>query len=113
MKRPVILVLMASLLASGSAFAREASNDAFAKRMVDAAATRHNDRGNDRGHERGNDRGHNRGYEGGNDRGHDRGYDRNDRPRNDYRGYNPPDRDRHDGNGHGNGNDWNDRHHDN
>ena len=120
MKRPVILVLMASLLASGSALARDASKDAFAQKMVAAAARHDGDRGNDRGHDRGHERGHDRG----NDRSHDRSHDRNDRPRNDYRGYNPPSHDRHDRNDHGNDHrndhrndnnrrDWDRRHDDN
>jgi Ni/Co efflux regulator RcnB len=129
MKRPVTLILVASLLASGAAFARsENSKDAFAKKMVQAAAARHDDnrghdRGNDRGHDRGNDRGHDRGNDRGHDRNHDRGHDnRYDRPRNDYRGYNPPNHDRRDWNDHRNDydrrdrdrhHDWNDRRNDN
>jgi Ni/Co efflux regulator RcnB len=109
MKRPVILVLMASLLASGSVLARENSKDAFATKMARAAAE----------HNRGNDRGHDRGHDRGNDRGHDRSHGRNDRPR-DHRDHNPSNHDRrdwdrrndhnrHDRNRH----DWNDRRHDN
>jgi Ni/Co efflux regulator RcnB len=117
MKRPVILVLMTSLLASGSVLARENSNDGLTGKMARAVAERNDgNRGNDRGHDRGNDRGHDRGHDRGNDRGHDRGndrrhdrgndrgHDRHDRPRNDYRGYNPP---RHDSPNHDR-RDWND-----
>jgi len=114
MKRPVILVLMASLLASGSALARESSKDAFAKKMGEAVAARQDrDRGNDRAHDRGHERGH--------ERGNDRGHERNDQPRNDYRAHTPPAHGRHDRYDHRNDNnrhDWdrhdgNDRRHDN
>jgi Ni/Co efflux regulator RcnB len=91
MKRSVTLILVASLLASGAAFARsENSKEAFAKQVAQAAA-RHDDH---------------------------RGHDRNDGPRNDHRNDHrndrrndrPPSRDRNDHrNDHrnDNGRDWN------
>ena len=116
MKRPVILVLMASLLAGGSALAKDASNDALNKKMA-AAVARNND-GN-RGHDRGNDhRGNdNRGNDNrGNDRGHDRGRDnrhdnnhRNDRNRH---GYNDNRWDRYRGDWNRHPNYWDNRRHD-
>ena len=58
MKRPVTLILVASLLASGAAFARnEHAKEGFAGKVAQAAARHDDNRGNDRGHDRGHDRG--------------------------------------------------------
>ena len=119
MKRPVILVLMASLLASGSVLAKDASNDAFTRKMA-AAVARNNDgnRGHDRGNNhRGND--HRGNDHRGNDRGHDRGHD--NRHDNNHRNDNHRDHGNHAPPSHGrapdnrndhNRRDWNDHRND-
>ncbi len=98
MKRPVTLLLVATLLASTSAFAakKEDSVGKVIKREIvrENHGNRGNDRGNShrgndhrnndhRGNNRGTDRGNNRGNDRGNDRGHDRGNDRRDDRRHD------------------------------
>ena len=112
MKRPVILVLMASLLAGGSALAKDASNDAF-NRKIAAAVARNNDgnRGHDRGNDhRGND--HRGNYHRGNDRGHDRGHDNNHRNDRNHHGYNDNRWDRYRGDWNRHPNYWDNRRHD-
>jgi Ni/Co efflux regulator RcnB len=118
MKRPVTLVLVASLLISGSALA---AGNVVREKMV-AAAVRSSDAkpGNDRGHDnrghdnrggnsqRGNDRGRdNRGNDHRNDHRNDGGKDRGKDGRHDYDGRR--DSDRRDGNDHRNDNrnNWN------
>ena len=135
MKRPVTLVLVASLLASASAFA--AGNPQMTKRLAAQVVQNDAHRGNDRGHDnrgndnRGNDnRGNdNRGndHRGNDNRGHDnRGNDHRGNDGNGLSGYrrddNRHDNDRRDWNDHRNDNnnrndnnrrDWNDHRNDN
>ena len=107
MKRPVTLVLFASLLASASAFA--AGNPQMTKRLAAQVVQNDTHRGNDRGHDnRGND---NRGndHRGNDNRGHDnRGNDHRGNDGNGLSGY------RRDNNRHDNDRrDWNDHRNDN
>src|SRR3954463_11778974 len=75
MKRPVTLVLLASLFISAAALARSNSHDEFASRMANTAVRAQNERGHDDhgdGDYRGNYRGgHGGGNRGGNDRSND------------------------------------------
>ena len=123
MKRPVTLVLVASLLASASAFA--AGNPQMTKRLAAQVVQNDAHRGNDRGHEnRGNDnRGNdNRGndHRGNDNRGHDNRGNDHRYDGNALNGYrrdnNRHDNDRRDWNDHRNDNnrrDWNDHRNDN
>jgi Ni/Co efflux regulator RcnB len=127
MKRPVTLLLVATLLASTSAFA--AKNDESIGKAIKREVIRNENgnRGNDRGgnhrgnDHRGNDRdGNHRGNDhrgndrGGNHRDNDRGHDRRDDRRHDWNGHR---NDRNDRNGRNdNRHDWNghrDNRHDN
>ena len=125
MKRPVTLVLVASLLASASAFA--AGNPQMTKRLAAQVVQNDAHRGNDRGHEnRGNDNRSND-HRGNDSRGHDnRGNDHRGNDGNGLSGYrrddNRHDNDRRDWNDHRNDNnhrndndrrDWNDHRNDN
>jgi Ni/Co efflux regulator RcnB len=122
MKRPVTLVLVATLLASGSAFA--AANPQMTKRVA-AQVVRNDNRGNDnRGDDRRNDHGNdhrndqrNNDHRGNDHRGNDnrgndnRGHDNGGRPPIDHRN----DNNRRDWNDHRNDNDrrnWNDHRND-
>jgi len=118
MKRPVTLVLVASLLFSASAFAagtNQAVRERLAAKVAQNESAKH---GNDRGHDnRGNDHrgGDNRGndHRGNDNRGNDHGnHDNNRRDLNDHRN----DNNRRDLNDHRNDNnrrDWNDHRNDN
>jgi Ni/Co efflux regulator RcnB len=109
MKRPVTLVLVASLLISASALAgSNGTKSTFKERVATKVAQSESaKRGNDRGHDnRGNDHRRNDG------RGHDRGNDHrgNDPRGNDHRGSDRRhDNDRRDWNDHRNDNDRNGR----
>jgi len=111
MKRPVTLVLVASLLASASAFA--AGNPQMTKRLAAQVVQNDAHRGNDRGNDnRGND---NRGndHRGNDNRGHDnRSNDHRGNDGNGLNGYrrdnNRHDNDRRDWNDHRNDNNRND-----
>ena len=90
MKRPVTLLLVATLLASTSAFAAKKEDSVGKAIKREIVRENHGNRGNDRGNNhrgndhRGNDRGNDhRGNDRGNDRGHDRGHDRRDDRRDD------------------------------
>ena len=112
MKRPMTLVLVATLLASGSAFA--AANPKMTQRVAAQVVRNDNDRGNDRRNDHGNDRlndQRNNDHRGNDNRGHDNGGrppvdHRNDNDRRDWNDHrndnNRRDNDRHDWNDHRN-----------